>query len=120
MEKYLVLSPDGSMSWIRTPHEKILEAFHEAIGCDCLEHVNLPFGFGCVVDESGKIKANPQPLNPYASVFYPGSLYGDPLVGPVVFVRIGMYHGEPDWQPLTDQQVYMIERILGKQVPQDG
>ena len=118
MEKYLVLFPDGSMRWIHCQHEDICSTFRDSIGCDCLEHVKLPFGFGCVVDESGKIKKDPQPINPYASKMYPGFPYGDPLVGPVVFVREGLYEGEWDWVPLTARDLLMIELILGKKVPE--
>lgn len=117
LEKYLVLYPDGSMRWIYTDHKNILSAFHEAIGCEWLEHVSLPYRFGCVVNECGKIKDPAQRINPLASRMYPGTEYGDPLVGPVVFVRIGLVDGEPDWVPLRDQDLQIIELITGKQVP---
>lgn len=118
MEKYLVLYPDGDLRWIHCLHEDMLKCFRDSIGCDCLEHVALPYGFGCVVDESGKIKSHPQPFNPYASIFYPGTPYGDPLVGPVIFVREGLYEGEWDWVPLQARDLSMIELILGKKVPE--
>lgn len=118
MEKFLVLFPDGSMRWIHCQHDQMVTCFRDSIGCTSLEHVTLPFGFGCVVDECGKIKPEPQPLNPYASEFYPGTAYGDPLVGPVVFVREGLYEGEWDWVPLQERDIYLIELILGKKVPQ--
>lgn len=117
LEAYLVLYPDGSMKWIYTSHDSMCKAFYEAIGCDCLENVYLPYGFCCIVDESGKIKENPQPLNPLASRFYPGSMYGDPLVGPVVFCRIDLVDGESDWCPLLDHQIGIIELITGMTVP---
>ena len=87
------------------------------IFCDFLENVDLPYSFCCIVDESGKIKEKPQPLNPLASRFYPGSKYGDFLVGPVVFCRIDLVDGEPDWCPLLDHQIGIIELITGKTVP---
>lgn len=117
LENYLVLYPDGSMRWMHCLHEDICKRFREIIGCDFLEHVTFPFGFGCVVDESGKIKANPQPLNPLASRFYPGTQFGDPLVGPVIFVRVGLYEGEWDWVPLQAKDLSLIELITGKKVP---
>lgn len=116
-EKYLVLRPDGSMEWITTAHEQICSAFRSAIGCEWLENVTLPYGFCCVVDECGKIKDKPQLLNPYASMFYPGTLFGDPLVGPVVFCRIGLYQGESDWVPLIPKDLDVIEMVTGLSVP---
>ena len=120
MEEYLVLYPNGYMKWIQTSHSRICNAFYEAIGCDDLEHVTLPYGFGCVVDGCGKVKAEPQPLNHLASCLYPGSLHGDPLVGPVVFVRIDLIDGEPDWAPLREQDLIILELLLGKKVPDRG
>lgn len=117
-EKYLVLFPDGSFRWIHTQHDQMVSAFKEVIGCDWLENVTLPYGFCCVVDECGKVKENPQRLNPLASRFYPGTAYGDPLVGPVVFCRIGLYNGESDWVELLTQDISLIELITGKKVPQ--
>lgn len=120
LEKYLVLHPDGSFRWIYTKHSNILNAFHESIGCDCVEYVMLPFGFGCVVDGSGKIKADPQPFNPLASRFYPGIQFCDFLAGSVVFVRNGLVDGESDWTELTPMDISVIELITGKAVPGDG
>lgn len=117
--KFLCLDPDGTFRWIHTTRKRLLDDFYAAIGCDCVEHVRLPFNFGCVVDESGKIKSVPQPVNPYASRLYPGSPYGDPLVGPVIFVRIDLVDGEPDWCPLHSFQIPLLERLLGLEVPTD-
>lgn len=117
LEKYLVLYPDGDMRWIHCQREDMCKCFRESIGCDTLENVTLPYGFCCVVDESGKMKDPPQPFNELASRFYPGTPYGDPLVGPVVFCRIGLIDGEHDWVPLTAMDLAIIELITGKQVP---
>ncbi len=120
MEEYLVLYPNGRLNWIQTSHRCICQAFYKAIGCDDLEHVTLPYGFGCVVDGCGKIKANPQPMNYLASAMYPGLLQGDYICGPVVFVRIDLIDGEPDWAPLRDQDLIILELLLGKKVPERG
>lgn len=118
IEKYLVLFPDGSMRWLHTDRDNMYSAFREVIGCDCLESVMFPLGFCCMVDESGKVKTKPQPINPLASRFYSGTAYGDPLVGPVVFFRIGRVEGEYDCVPLSDRELHIIEAIIGKRVPQ--
>ena len=118
-EFYLVLDPDGELHWIHvSDRRQLAAAFRNAIGCDWLEHVNLPYGFGCVVDECGKIKLDPQPFNPLASRFYPGTQFGDPLVGPVVFVRIGLVNGESDWVPLQDEDLRIISLMIGKEIPE--
>lgn len=117
IEKYLVLHPDGRMEWIQTEHSNICEAFRKAISCDWLEHVTLPYGFCCVVDEVGKIRQDPQPVNPWASMFYPGTWNGDPLVGSVVFVRIGLVDGEYDWVPLIERDLAMINLATGLDIP---
>lgn len=118
-EHYLVLEPDGELHWIQVTDRKYLAAaFRKAIGCDWLEHVHLPFGFGCVVDECGTMKLKPQPFNPLASRFYPGTDFGDPLVGPVVFVRIDLVDGESDWAPLHDEDLARISLITGKPIPE--
>ena len=120
MEQYLVLYPNGFLNWIETSRREMCANFRKAIGCDFLENVTLPYGFCCIVDESGKIKEEPQPLNPLASRLYPGSFYGDPLVGPVVFARIDLIDGEPDWAPLNDRDIMVLELIIGKKVPERG
>ena len=119
MEKYLVLNPDGRMKWIHTKHKDICATFRQAIGCEMLENVSLPYGFCCVVDEFGKVRQDPQPVNQLASRFYPGTMFGDPLVGPVVFCRIGLFEGEPDWLPLTKNQLSIVELVTGKRVPDE-
>lgn len=118
-ERYLVLDPDGSFRWIETSRKQLAASFRAAIGCDWLENVTLPYGFCCVVDECGKIKTPMQPFNPLASRFYPGTFYGDPLVGSVVFCRIDLVDGEHYWCPLREQDLAIIELITGKEVPRE-
>lgn len=117
LEKYLCLYPDGSVRWIHTRYDRLLDDFHAAIGCNDLEHVTLPYGFGCVVDGCGKVKPVPQKVNPFASALYPGTPHGDPLVGPVIFVGIDLRDGEPDWCPLRPDQLARLGLLLGLQFP---
>lgn len=117
-EHYLVLEPDGELHWIQVTDRKYLAAaFRKAIGTSLLEHVSLPFGFGCVVDDIGKVRQDPKPLNSLASRFYPGTDFGDPLVGPVVFVRIDWIDGEHDWAMLRDEDLARVSLITGKPIP---
>lgn len=116
-ERYLVLDPDGSFRWILTSRKDLTKSFKAAIGCDWLEHVTLPYDFCCFVDEVGKVRQVRQPVNPLASRLYPGTMYGDPLVGPVVFFRVGLVDGESDVVPLQPLDLAIIELITGKKVP---
>ena len=118
LEHYLVLDPDGSFRWIDTDRTHMAASFRNAINCDWLENVTLPYGFNCIVDEVGKVRQMPKPVNPFASLFYPGTMYGDPLVGSVIFVRIGLVDGESDFVPLTTRDIRVIELITGLEVPQ--
>lgn len=118
-EYYLVLDPDGHLHWIQVPDRRQLVAsFRKAIGTEWLEHVSLPYGLSCVVDEVGRIKDPPQPFNPLASRFYPGTPFGDPLVGPVVFCRVDLVDGEYDWTTLRDEDLARISLITGKPIPE--
>ena len=119
LEKYLRLDPSGELSWITIDRDHFLEGLYEAIGCQWVENVRLLGGFCAIVDEVGKIKDPPQPVNPLASRLYPGTAYGDPLVGPVVFVRIDLVDGESDWCPLLPAQIRMLQAMLGIEIPEE-
>lgn len=117
LEKYLRLDPDGTLSWITIDRDHFLDGVYKAIGCDWVENVRLPGGIWAIVDEAGKMKNPPQPVNPLASRLYPGTAYGDPLVGPVVFARIDLVDGEPDWCPLRPFQISMLQAVFGIEIP---
>lgn len=116
-ERYLSLDVDGSFCWIDTDRGIMLDVFHDVIGCDMVEQVHIPLGFCMLVDESGKIKNPPQRVNRLASRLYPGSMFGDPIVGPVIFVRIGLVDGEYDWCPLLDKDLSLLSLFLGVEIP---
>ena len=116
-EKYLLLNPDGSMRWITTDRKNMLHNFREAIGCDLIEQVIVSFGFYMLVDECGKIKNPQQPINWLASRFYPGSLFGDVINGPVIFTSLSLIDGEYEWSPLTERDLAAISLITGKELP---
>lgn len=116
-EKYLRLDPSGALSWITIDRDHFSEGLHDAIGCEWLENVRLPGGVCAIVGEVGKIKDPPQPVNPLASLLYPGTAFGDPLCGPVVFARIDLVDGESDWCPLRPFQLSMLQSVLGIELP---
>lgn len=108
MEEYMIIEPNGAIRWIQTERENMLDTFHAAIGCDCLENVRTIVRDVClIVDESGKVKANPQPHNERASRLYWGYLAGkDDIVGPAIVAAIHLVDGDPDWVPLN-----LVERL---------
>lgn len=117
-EHYLVLEPDGELHWIQVTNRNLIGAAFRTAVNGPMEVVYLPYGFCCVVDEVGKVRKDPKPLNPLTSRFYPGSIYGDPLVGPVVFARIGLVDGDRDFIPLRDEDLARISLIIGKPIPE--
>lgn len=132
IEHYLCVFPSGELRWI--PLERcvryddfydgelslLLSDLYPVIGCNCVEQVSsIISGVVFVVDESGRIKDPPQPLNPLASRFYAGTAYGDPIVGPAVFffMRPSGPLQELDLFPLDPVQEHFVEAVLGKRLP---
>ena len=131
-EHYLCVYPNGELRWI--PLERVVryDAFYDGeetillsdlypvIGCNCVEqvHTKIP-GIVMMVDECGKIKDPPQVLNPLASRFYAGTPFGDPIVGPAVFMALKRVEPlmELDNYPLSPAQVDLVEAVLGKPLP---
>ena len=133
MELYLKIDPDGTLSWIplcRKPRfncvyhgEEALDIFdlYPVIGCSCVEQVYTRIrGVVILVDESGKIKWPPQPVNPLASKLYAGAPYGDMIHGPaVVFsLRPTPPIGEHDLFPLTKNELNLLSVCLGVPIPE--
>ena len=127
-EKYLKINPSGTLEWIeldRLPrHNDIycgaeaisVRDLHPVIGCSCVEQVStiIP-GVVIMVDESGKIKDPPQPINHKACHLYAGSAYGDYIHGPaVVFsLRRTPPYGELDIFPLEAYQLLAVMKAIG-------
>lgn len=116
-EHYLVLDPDGTFRWITADRSHLLDAFHSALDCSCVECVCVSSdGILCaIVDESGII--NGKPVNRYASILYPGAFSGSYLFGSVLFCRIGLWNGEPDWFPLNSFALHYLSHRLGLPIP---
>lgn len=112
-ERYLCIYPDGSLKWILADPNHLCDAFHKAISCDWLENVYtvLP-DIVIIVDEVGKVRQNPQKLNPIASRLYAGTPYGDPIVGPAVVAAIHLRDGESDWVSLTVPELIKLQNFL--------
>ena len=124
-ERYMVLGTDEEIRWIETEHENRIQAFKEAIGCEWLENVRTIIPNVCmIVDESGKVKANPQLDNWRATGLYWGGLQPDThfltmlryimqgkdtIVGPVIFAAVHLVNGEPDWVPLNELELQRLK-----------
>ena len=132
VEKYLVIYPSGKLAWAeidRAPrHGPVYEGrpaldlnnIYRIIGCDCFEQVyTIIPGIVILVDDEGKVKANPQPLNLLASKLYAGFRHGDPIVGPaVVFaLRPSDPYGEMDLFPLSASDEAKLSLCLGAVLP---
>lgn len=112
-ERYLVIDPDSSFRWILADPDDLCSSFRKAIGCDWLENVYTVLPNICiVVDEVGKVKDDPQPLNPIASRLYAGTLYGDFIHGPAVVVKLDCFDGEYDWCPCTVPDLLKLASFL--------
>lgn len=82
-----------------------LHALRTKIDANILEFVRIGAMRIMIVDEVGKCYDPPKPVNMRASVFYPGTFYGDPIVGDVLIVG---FDGSPDIIGLTDGQIFEL------------
>lgn len=98
---------------------RVLDDIKELIGIEWAEIVALlsikskdPHRDFClIVDEIGKCKNGwPDRINMRASKFYPGTLFGDPIVGDVVFCAREWTDsfGECDLAGLTDDEAVVL------------
>ena len=119
--KYLVIYPSGAMQWVSIDRNELIPRLHDLIDCAWLEYVHsfIP-GVAFWVDDTGKLYADPLPVNKLASKLYRGSAFGDPIVGTVV---IGSELVDPesellehDFFPLAKVAAYVLGRHLGVQL----
>lgn len=117
-ERYLVIYPNGKLKWILADGDELVPAFRRVIGCNWLENVYtvLP-DIVIIVDEVGKVRQNPQRLNPIASRLYAGTQFGDPIVGPAVVAAIHLRDGDLDWVPLTVPELIKVRNFLQIDLP---
>lgn len=94
-QKYLFIPADAEAPcrWVEIESDSCSgfnDDVHRLIDCDCYEQVYIKNDdIVFLVDESGKIKNPPKPINVRASEFYPGTMYGDPIVGDVIVCSLG-------------------------------
>ena len=109
---YIYVKTDGSVSRVEVPHRSFNDTVHKLIDCSIYELVHVPGDFYLVVDEYGKIYEQPKPVNIKASMLYPGTPHGDPIVGDVLIGRLGTVNGEPDMVGLTEEEFGLLERFF--------
>ena len=95
-DKYLLVRANGEVSEVEIPKDQFHELVHELVGCEMFEFVSVYDGYIFVVDECGKIREDPKPINHYCSAYYAGTLHGDPIVGDVLIGKYGYVDFESD------------------------
>lgn len=62
----------------------------------------LPEEYVMIVDEEGKLKG--KAVNPVGSVLYGSHMHGDYIVGDIVILKLGYFHGEHDVVGIPDEE----------------
>ena len=94
-KKYAVLLTDNQEIKILEcdPQEEIFEIARGSLGCEWIELVEPDAlsknGYLLLIDEEGKLKDGPMPINCIASDMYGSDRHGDPIVGNAMIVRAG-------------------------------
>lgn len=114
LEKYILIPADESVKpyYVEIDRSGLMILFMSFLTAIIFESVYCHIGYVLLVDEVGKLKDPPKPVNFRASGFYPGSMYGDPIVGDVIVCTEGMRDGEPDFVPLSLWLDHLMCRIL--------
>ena len=111
-EQYLLVKVDGSVSVVEIHNSEFNERVYSLIDCSTYELVHLPGDFYLVVDELGKCYETPKPVNLKASMLYPGTPYGDPIVGDVIIGRLGLVNGESDMIGLSEYDIMCFNKFF--------
>lgn len=111
-ETYLLLKADGTYSRVNIPYPEFNDNVHKLIGFEWFELVSIRDKFYFVVDECGKLYKEPKPVNKKASLFYPGMLHGDMIVGDVLIGKHGYVDGEADIVGLSEEDLKYFESFF--------
>lgn len=111
-ETFLLLKANGKHSRVNIPYPEFCENAYKLVDCESFELVSIREKFYFVVDELGKVRENPKPVNPKASLFYPGSLHGDMIVGDVLIGKHGYVDGEADIVGLSEDELKYFESFF--------
>ncbi len=83
--KFLLSHTNGTVFVLELDIDNLFSEFKKLTGINLVEHVVLSNGMSVLIDEHGKLYDEPLEVNFLASSFYPGTSYGDPIVGPALF-----------------------------------
>lgn len=116
---FLLLKANGELKEVNIPLEPsslFNSHIHSLISSEIYELVS--FGDDChsfyfIVDELGKVRNFPKAINLKATSIFPGSKYGDYIVGDVVIGKHGYINGEPDVIGLSQEDIEVLREFLG-------
>ena len=114
---YLYVKSDGNVSRVNItyePYDNFNDSVHKLINCSIYELVHLPGDFYLIIDELGKCYDVPKAVNIKASMLYPGTSYGDCIVGDVLVGKLGTVNGEPDMVGLAEGELVMLEEFFSR------
>ena len=84
-DKFILIKTDNSITTVDIEDDKLLDKCYEFLECEFIEVVSINRTDVLIVDDSGKLKD--KEVNAIASCFYPGTVYGDPIVGHALLCR---------------------------------
>ena len=119
-DAFLLLKTNGEISRVTIPlgePEIFNDKIHELIGCQYYELVSIKGDCYFIVDELGKVCKPPKEINRKASLFYPGTNFGDPIVGDVIIAKHGYVNGEPDAVGLDEEDLRYFEDLINSIKP---
>ena len=100
--------------WIELDPDDFSTGIHHWIDCSFFEHVYIGNDMLLIVDDNGKMVDPPKPINLRASQFYPGTKFGDPIVGDVIFAMQGIRNGEHDIVPVPELFAELLKYSIGE------
>ncbi len=112
---FLLLKTSGELSRVTLPlglPDKFNSRVHELLNCTYYELVSIKGDCYFIVDELGKLCKPLKEINRKASLFYPGTNFGDPIVGDVIIAKHGYVNGEPDAVGLDEEDLRYFEEFL--------
>lgn len=114
--KAITISTDSVIAVVDVPHNgtPLYNQIRKAVDGH-FENVyprRLPPGYVMIVNEEGRLINLPE--NPIASYLYQTDIHGEPIVGNVIILKLGIYDGECDVVGMTDADVAKIKEILSK------
>lgn len=112
---FLLLKTTGEISRVTMPlgdADKFNSKVHELLNCEYYELVSIKGDCYFIVDELGKVCKPAKEINRKASLFYPGTNFGDPIVGDVIIAKHGYVNGELDAVGLDEKDLRYFEDLI--------